>query len=111
MLQQRTGVATLAVSDEIRGIDEANSARMSFRTKPHVKATIQKAAALSGMDDAVFVMNAAYAAAVKTISAHKHTMLQPVDHAAFLKALNRPAAPTPRLRAAVARHKETIISK
>ncbi|MEO5598712.1 MAG: DUF1778 domain-containing protein, partial [Novosphingobium sp.] len=39
---------------------------MSFRTKPRIKETIQKAAALSGVDDSVFTMNAAYKAAMET---------------------------------------------
>lgn len=97
--------------DTIGGIDERSSERMSFRTKPRIKETIQKAAALSGVDDSVFTMNAAYKAAMETISAHEHTMLDPVDHQAFFAALDRPAAPSAKLRAAFARHKETIASK
>lgn len=92
-------------------IDERSTERMSFRTKPRIKETIQKAAALAGVDDSVFTMNAAYKAAMETISAHEHTTLQPVDHAAFLAALDRPAAPSDRLRAAFARHSETIESR
>lgn len=92
-------------------IDERSTERMSFRTKPRIKETIQKAAALAGVDDSVFTMNAAYKAAMETISAHEHTMLEPVDHAAFLAALDRPAAPSARLRAAFARHSETIESR
>jgi len=56
-------------------------------------------------------MNAAYRAALETISAHEHMMLEPVDHMAFFAALDRPAAPTDKLRAAFARHGETIESK
>lgn len=101
----------LAYRDTIGEVDERSSERMSFRTKPRIKETIQKAAALSGVDDSVFTMNAAYKAAMETISAHEHTMLESVDHEAFFAALDRPAAPPEKLRAAFARHKETIDSK
>ncbi|PTQ12136.1 hypothetical protein CLG96_06125 [Sphingomonas oleivorans] len=100
-----------AYHDDISAIDERSSERMSFRTKPRIKETIQKAAALSGVDDSAFTMNAAYKAAMETIAAHEHTMLQPIDHKAFFAALDRPAAPTNKLRAAFARHRETIDSK
>lgn len=97
--------------DEVSLVDERNSARMNFRTKPRIKETIQKAAALSGVDDSVFTMNAAYRSAMDTIAAHERTALQPVDHEAFFAALNTPPAPTERLRAAFARHRETIASQ
>ncbi len=98
-------------NDVTSSIDERSTERMSFRTKPRIKKAIQKAAALSGVDDSVFTMNAAYRAAMETISAHEHTKLGAVDHEAFFAALDRPAAPTDRLRAAFARHQGTIKSK
>lgn len=101
----------LAYHDDIAAIDERSTERMSFRTKRRIKETIQKAAALSGVDDSSFTMNAAYKAAMETISAHEHTMLAPVDHQGFFAALDREPAPTERLRAAFARHKQTIESK
>lgn len=39
------------------------------------------------------------------------TILAPVDHGSFFTALDRPAAPTPKLRAAFERHKRMVISK
>ena len=63
------------------------------------------------MDDSVFTMNAAYQAAMLTIAAHEHTILEPADHEAFFAALDRDPAPTEKLRAAFTRHKETIISR
>ena len=54
-----------------RDIDERASERMNFRTKPHIKQTIQRAVALSGVDDSVFTMNAAYQSALATIAAHE----------------------------------------
>jgi uncharacterized protein (DUF1778 family)/GNAT superfamily N-acetyltransferase len=56
---------------------------MNFRAKPHIKAAIHRAATLSGVDDSVFTMNAAYASALETIAAHERTGIAPVDHAAF----------------------------
>lgn len=98
----------LGFHDDISAVDERNSARMNFRTKPRIKEVIQRAAALSGVDDSVFTMNAAYRSAMETIAAHERTALQPVDHAAFFAALDTPPTPTERLRAAFARHRETI---
>lgn len=91
--------------------DERNDVRMNFRTKPRIKAAIQKAAALSGMDDSAFTINAAYQAAQTTIAAHERTLLQPLDHAAFFAALDKPPLATPALQAALKRHRKTVISK
>ncbi len=86
-------------------IDEPNEARMQFRTKPHVKETIQRAAALAGVDDSAFMVSAAYQSALATIAAHEHTHLQARDHEAFFSALDNPTDPTPALTAAVKRYR------
>lgn len=101
----------LGFNDSTSMVDERSTERMNFRTKPRIKAAIQRAAALSGVDDSVFTMNAAYQSAMETIAAHERTALQPVDHDAFFAALDNPPAPTEKLRAAFARHKETIASR
>ena len=101
----------LDFNDKTKGIDEQRSERLIFRIKPHVKASIQQAAALSGVDDSVFTMNAAYRAALETIDAHARTVLDPVDHKAFFAALDTPAEPTEALRAAFERHRKTVTSK
>lgn len=98
----------LGFEDKIDAVAERSSERMNFRTKPRIKQAIQRAAALSGVDDSVFTMNAAYRSAIETIAAHERTTLQPVDHTAFFAALDNPPAPSARLRAAFARHRETI---
>ncbi len=49
------------------------------------------AAALAGLYDSAFTMQAAYQAARAVISAHEHTELQGIDHAAFFAALDQPA--------------------
>ena len=101
----------LGFHDTTRAIDERNEARMNCRTKPRIKNAIQQAAALSGVDDSVFTMNAAYQAALATISAHERTALQPIDHDAFFTAPDAPAAPTDALRAAFRRHSESVTSR
>ncbi len=100
-----------AFEDRTGSIDERNEVRMNFRTKPRIKSTIQQAAALSGVDDSVFTMNAAYQAAIETIAAHERTVLQPVDHAAFFAALDTPPAPSETLRTAFRRYDETVVPR
>lgn len=97
--------------DLTAGIDERASERMNFRTKPHIKKAIQQAAALTGVDDSVFTMTAAYASALETLAAHERTALQPVDHAAFFAAMDHPPKPSAKLREAFARHKERVTSR
>lgn len=101
----------LGFHDQVNEVDERSTERMNFRTKPRIKEAIQRAAALSGVDDSVFTMNAAYKSAMETIAAHERTVLQPVDHAAFFAALDNPPAPTDKLRAAFDRHKATVASR
>ena len=101
----------LGFQDQVGAVDERSSERMNCRTKPRIKQAIQQAAALSGVDDSVFTMNAAYRSAMETIAAHERTSLRPIDHAGFFAALDIPPAPTERLRTAFARHRETIISR
>lgn len=97
--------ATIAESN-----DERASERMNFRARPRIKKAIQRAAALAGMDDSAFTMNAAYRAALETIAAHERTVLSGEDAAAFLDALDNPPEPTQRLRDAYERHRATIRS-
>ncbi|VWX53230.1 DUF1778 domain-containing protein [Novosphingobium sp. 9U] len=101
----------LGFEDQVSAIEERNSERMNLRIKPRIERAIQQAAALSGVDHSVFTMNAAYRSAMETIAAHERTSLHPVDHAAFFAALDTPPAPTDRLQAAFARHRETIVSR
>jgi len=103
----------MAVSSqsEPRGSEERSLVRMNFRTKPRIKATIQRAAALAGLDDSAFTMQAAYQAARAVINAHERTELQGLDHAAFFAALDQPAPATPTLKAAFQRHQRTVVSR
>ncbi len=97
--------------DSLKAVDEPSTERMNFRIKPRIKEVIRRAAALSGVDDSVFTINAAYRSALETIAAHERTVLLPIDHATFFTALDRPPAPTPALEAAVARHRKTVESR
>lgn len=99
-----------AFHDGTADIDEKATERMNFRTKPHIKRAIQQAAALSGVDDSVFTMSAAYSSALATIAAHERTVLQSIDHATFFAALNAPPEPTVRLQEAFGRHRSRIRS-
>lgn len=72
---------------------------------------IQRAAALSGVDDSNLTMSTAYASALATIAAHERTLLGPSDHAAFFDALYTPPEATEELRDAFKRHKSRVISK
>ena len=96
---------------ELLGSEERSLVRMNFRTKPRIKATIQRAAALAGLDDSAFTMQAAYQAARAVIQAHEHTELQGMDHAAFFAALDQPAPAPPTLKAAFQRHQRTVLSR
>ncbi len=95
---------TRAFNDNTNDIDERATECMGFRTKPHIKQVIQRAAALSGVEDSVFTMSATYQPALATIAAHERTHLQPGDHAASFEALDTPPEPTDALRNAVARY-------
>ena len=99
------------MDDLTNELGERNDARMHFRTKPRIKETIHRAAALSGLDDSAFAMNAAYRAALETIAAHERTMLRPEDHAAFFAALDEPPEPTAGLRSALKRSRERTVAK
>jgi uncharacterized protein (DUF1778 family) len=100
-----------AFDDTTSSIDELSSERMNFRTKPRIKRAIQRAAAISGVDDSVFTMNAAYRSALETIAAHEQTVLQAMDLSAFFTALDNPPEPTEKLRQAFERHGRTVQTK
>lgn len=92
-------------------IDERATERMNFRMKPRVKYAIQRAAALSGVDDSVFAINALYNAALATISTHEHTTVSAKDFAAILDALDNPPEPTEPMRKAVEGYKQRVTSR
>ena len=85
-------------------IDEPKTARMEQRTKPHVKAQIQQAAALLGVDETTFITSVALERARITIADHERTVLSAEDRDVILAALDAPAEPTDALREAMALH-------
>ena len=92
-------------------LEERSSERMNFRMRPKVKSAIQRAAALSGMDDSVFAISAAYKAALETIEAHDRTVLMPEDYEAFFAALDGKTKPNAKMSAALKRHAELVDSR
>ena len=101
----------LAFQNTTDTIDEPSDARMQFRTKARVKEAIQRAAALSGVDDSAFMVSAAYQSAMATIAAHEKTVLTSIDHEAFFAALDNPPEPSQKLKDAYARYRATVVSK
>ncbi len=91
--------------------EERSTERMNFRVKPRIKSAIQRAAALSGVDDSVFAMSAAYKAALDMIALHDRTMLKPEDYVAFFAALDGKAGHNAKLRAAFKEHAKRVISR
>jgi uncharacterized protein (DUF1778 family) len=101
----------LSFTDETQAVSGNNTERMHFRTKAPIKAKIQRAAALSGVDDSTFTMSAALREAERIIEAHEYTRLQAVDHAAFFAALDAPAEPGKALVSAAERYKARVASR
>ena len=98
----------LSFHDHAAAIDEPKTARMEQRTKPHVKAQIQQAAALLGIDETTFVIDAALEQARITIADHERTALSGEDRDVILAALDTPAEPTNSLRQAMALHEARV---
>lgn len=88
--------------DATADIDEPKTARMEQRTKPSVKADIQLAAALLGVDETTFVTTAAYDRAREAIADRERTIVRGRDRELLLDALANPAEPTEALREAMA---------
>ena len=95
----------LSFHDSMAAIDEPKTARMEQRTKPSVKAQIQQAAALLGVDETTFVISAALEQAKSTIADQERTILSAEDREVVLAALDTPAEPTEALQQALALHR------
>ena len=95
--------------DTACAIDEPKTARMEQRTKPHVKAQIQRAVALLGVDETTFVTSVALERARITIADHERTILAARDRDVILAALDAPAKPTDALRQAMALHGARVV--
>ena len=99
----------LKFDDKISHLEGPKDARMELRTKKAVKDMIHHAALMSGVDDSVFALNAAYKAALETVNSYETTVLSPADRKAFFDALDNPGEPTPALRKAFELHKQFVI--
>lgn len=89
--------------------DQAKTARMEQRTLPQVKARIQRAAALLGLDETGFVTIAADERARAVLAEHERTVLTSADTDAFLSALDKSAAPTKAMAEAMDLHRQTVV--
>ena len=94
----------LSFHDHTAAINEPKTARMEQRTKPHLKAQIQQAAALLGIDETTFVISAALEQAKLTIAEHERTVLSAADRDVILAALEAPTEPTNALRQTMTLH-------
>ena len=100
----------LNFNDITASIDEPRTARMEQRTKPRVKAQIQQAAALLGVDDATFVTSVALERARAIIADHERTVLSAEDRESIVAALDSPPAPTDDLREVMSLHSAHVES-
>ena len=78
---------------------------MEQRTKPSIKAQIQRAAALLGVDETTFVTSAALERARATIADQERTQLSAEARKQVLAVLDNPPEPTEALRGAMKLHK------
>jgi len=98
-----------ALHAAIEAIDEPRSARMDQRTKPSVKASIEAAADLMGVDASAFVVMSAYARAQELLSGRQQTLLSQGDHQALLAVLDDETPPTPALLEAWQLHQDQVV--
>ena len=98
----------LAFLDVTAGVHETKSARLEQRTKPRVKATIERAAAVVGVDTSDFVTNAAYTAALATIEQVNRTVLDANASAAFFEGLDRVDGPNKAMRDLMAEYEASV---
>jgi uncharacterized protein (DUF1778 family) len=98
-----------ALHAAIEAIDEPRSARMDQRTKPSVKASIEAAADLMGIEASAFVVMSAYARAQELLSVRQQTQLNQGDHQALLAALDEETSTTPALLEAWQLHQEQVV--
>ena len=100
----------LNFNDITANIDEPRTARMEQRTKPRVKAQIQQAAALLGVDDTTFIASVALERARAIIAGHERTVLSAEDRESIVAALDSPPPPTDDLREVMAHHSTHVES-
>ncbi len=98
------------IQASIEAINEPRTARMDQRTKPSVKASIEAAADLMGIEASAFVVMAAYAQAQELLQNRQQTLMREGDHQALIEALDQQAAPSAELLNAWQQHQEQVVS-
>jgi uncharacterized protein (DUF1778 family) len=76
---------------------QAKSERIDIRTTKNVKHTLQKAAAVTHKTVSEFLLDSALTQAAEVLSNRSQFMLNDAQWEAFLIALDKPTATTPRL--------------
>lgn len=83
---------------------ELKKERLELRVSPSAKQLIQRAMAVSGLTAG----DLAYEGARRVLEEHERIVLTGADREAFLAALLNPPEPTPKLVAALRRHRATL---
>jgi uncharacterized protein (DUF1778 family) len=99
------------MQDTTKAIEGDETEALDLLLKPKVLETIQHAAALSGMDDAAFVAEAAHQRALAVIEATEVTYLTAEDYAVVLDAINNPRPPTEALKAAYRDYLKNVVQE
>jgi uncharacterized protein (DUF1778 family) len=81
---------------------EHKTERMELRVALSVRKLIERATAISGLAAG----DLAYEGARRVLEDHERMVLRGADREAFLKAVSNPPPPTPRLVAALRRHRD-----
>src|SRR5262249_27955150 len=84
--------------------------RVEARLNPEQKRRIEYAASLKGTSISDFMVSSADDAAVRTIQQHEVWTLRGRDREAVVQALLHPPAPSARLKAALRRYRQRVIS-
>lgn len=82
--------------------------RVAVRLSAENKTVLERAAAAAGTSLSDFVVSSSLAAAQRTLEEAGRMRLSAADRDAFLAALDNPPAPNEALRAAAARHRESV---
>lgn len=85
-----------------------NGTRLEIRLKSDAKELIQQAAELRNQSLTQFVLATLTEGAEKVVAEHEQRVLSDRDRDLFLKLLENPPAPNPKLRRAAASHRKNV---
>lgn len=80
--------------------------RIEFRSSPREKDLLMLAAQLKGVNISAFLRDVALQAANEVVEANENLVLSNRDRDRFLKTLDKPTAPTAKLKNAMKKYKE-----